>query len=198
VFYECILNSAQHVNFVDILLENLFSTKQQIREGCVQVLRECLALLVNREGQTRDRWYNTIVKRVEVGLSKDRIEATHGAVLAVGELLGSRSNQRGYRSLIRVCEVLDPVWDTKNAMIQTTLLHALPRIFRALAAFRGTLAATEAERATYFKERSYVPASHCSMCLTHIDGVRFSSRLLPQIDLGLVMISGLITSKRPS
>jgi FKBP12-rapamycin complex-associated protein len=104
--------------------------KQMIREAAIENLRACLALISEREGAVKTKWYLEVFEECQRGLRSTQTETLHGALLTTGELL--RINI-GILSRERVAELYDLVINQKghkDSLIRRTVINLLPTLAR--------------------------------------------------------------------
>ena len=67
VIYESVLRGSAYPNFFELLLSKIHDSKNTVREASAAALNECLQLTEQREGQTRERWYESIHRSIHDG-----------------------------------------------------------------------------------------------------------------------------------
>ena len=118
-----------HVQIVVVAIWSaLRDPSLQVREAAVSALRDCLMVIEQRETRYRVQWYYSLYESCRVGLrSESSVEAMHGSLLALGELL----RYTGEFMLSRYREVAQTIFrlqDCKASIIRRTIVLLIPKL----------------------------------------------------------------------
>nr|KAJ3421473.1 phosphatidylinositol kinase- protein kinase tor1 [Polyrhizophydium stewartii] len=102
-----------------------FNWQVSIRESAADALSECLALVQARENQLKRQWYRKIFEETQKGFKMTSIDAIHGSLLAVREILTRTSKFMDGSRYSEVCEVVMKFKDHREVLIRRTVMSVI-------------------------------------------------------------------------
>jgi serine/threonine-protein kinase mTOR len=73
--------------FLRAIWAGIRDPRQVTREASIEALRACLDLVARRDSPARNRWWGDVYEEARRGLQQGGLDAAHGSLLALGELL---------------------------------------------------------------------------------------------------------------
>ncbi|KAL2917300.1 phosphatidylinositol kinase-related protein kinase tor1 [Polyrhizophydium stewartii] len=110
---------------LDLVWVGLRDPKVSIRESAADALSECLALVQARENQLKRQWYRKIFEETQKGFKMTSIDAIHGSLLAVREILTRTSKFMDGSRYSEVCEVVMKFKDHREVLIRRTVMSVI-------------------------------------------------------------------------
>ena len=104
-------------------------TRVIVREGAAEAMGACLEIIASREKQMGSHYFETIYEEAERGLKMNTVEAIHGSLLVVQQLL--QYSKTFMRSRFhRACELVFRLHKHRDPLIKRTITNLVPVLAR--------------------------------------------------------------------
>ncbi|PWN54196.1 putative TOR1-1-phosphatidylinositol 3-kinase [Violaceomyces palustris] len=98
-----------------------------VREGAAEAMGACLAIVSQREKQMGSHFFESIYEEAERGLRMNVVEAIHGSLMAVQQLL-QYSKTFMHARFHRVCELVFRLHKHRDPLIKRTITNLVPHL----------------------------------------------------------------------
>eukprot|EP00736_Rhodelphis_marinus_P007859 Rmarinus@m.12108 len=115
-------------SFFDHIWYALYDTKVVIREGAVDALHACLALLAQRSTNLQKDCYMKLYEEAFKGFAQNSADTIHGSLLALGELVQFAQGDYVEIRFKELCDAVLRFKDHRDRLIRRTVITLLPHI----------------------------------------------------------------------
>lgn len=113
--------------FFDSIWAAIRDRMPEIRKAAANALRACLRLISHRHTRYRVQWYCKIYEQVFRGFASNSVEAVHGSLLIVGEMLQCTGDFMIPR-FKEVCDTVLRYKDCRDVLVRRTVSSLLPQL----------------------------------------------------------------------
>ncbi|KAG2382314.1 hypothetical protein C9374_005516 [Naegleria lovaniensis] len=112
-------------SFLSVIWNGLTDANIGVRTGSVQALHAVLGLISERPTNFRNIWYQDIYNQTNSNFKNTKTEVVHGALLAIGELLGFAGNVLK-DEFDSICKTILDFQQHRDRMVRRTVIELIP------------------------------------------------------------------------